>query len=47
MERHFDEELRNLKQSILEMADFSQEMITLAIRALTDRDQMLASRVLQ
>lgn len=47
MERHFDEELRNLKQSILQMADLSQEMITLAIRALTDRDPMLANRVLQ
>jgi phosphate transport system protein len=47
MERHFDEELRNLKQALLTMADLSQEMITLAVRALTEREEALAGRVLE
>jgi phosphate uptake regulator len=38
MEIHFDEELRLLKQKLLGMADTAQEMITLAVTALKQRD---------
>lgn len=47
MERHFDEELRDLKHSILRMADLSQEMISLAIRSLIERNESLAHKVLE
>jgi phosphate transport system protein len=45
MERHFDEELKNLKQRLLEMADTAQEMIGLAVRSLVDRKEELAQKV--
>ncbi len=46
MEIHFDEELRLLKQKLLLMADLSQEMIGLAIKSLTEREEKLAYEVL-
>ncbi len=47
MERHFDEELNQLKQKLLKMADWAQEMIGLAVKSLTDRDEKLAKEVLE
>ena len=45
MERHFDEELKNLKQRLLQMADTAQEMIGLSIKSLVDRDEKLTQQV--
>ena len=45
MERHFDEELKDLKQKLLRMADIAQEMIGLAVKLLCDRDENLAPQV--
>ncbi len=47
MERHFDEELTHLKQRLLYMADTAQEMVGLAVRALTDRNPACAREVLE
>lgn len=47
MERHFDEELKNLKQKLLHMADTAQEMIGLAVRALVEREEKFAQDVLR
>lgn len=47
MDRHFDEELIQLKQKLLSMADHAQEMISLAIKALTERNQAFADQVLE
>src|SRR3989338_1060152 len=46
MERHFDEELKDLKQKLLFMADTAQEMIQLAIDALIRRESTPAAQVL-
>ena len=45
MERHFDEELKSLKQTLLHMADVTQSMIGLAVRALSERKETLAQEV--
>jgi len=45
MERHFDEELKNLKQRLLHMGDLAQEMIGLSIKALVDRNEGYAKEV--
>ncbi|MBI3252370.1 MAG: phosphate signaling complex protein PhoU [Candidatus Omnitrophica bacterium] len=45
MERHFDEELKNLKQRLLHMADTAQQMIGLSVRVLTERKEALAAEV--
>lgn len=45
MERHFDEELKLLKQKLLQMADTAQEMIGLAVRSLSERNESLAMEV--
>ena len=47
MERHFDEELTNLKQRLLKMADWSQDMISLSIRALVERNPGLTDQVFE
>ena len=47
MERHFDEELTKLKQSLLHMADEAQEMIGLAVKSLVERSEAHAHRVLK
>lgn len=47
MERHFDEELTNLKQRLLKMADWSQDMISLSIRALVERNPALTDQVFE
>ncbi|HTL71423.1 MAG TPA: phosphate signaling complex protein PhoU [Candidatus Eisenbacteria bacterium] len=45
MERHFDEELKDLKQRLLRMADVAQEMIGLAVRCLVEREPARAEDV--
>ena len=45
MERHFDEELKDLRQKLLKMADSAQEMIGLAVKALVDRKKELTEKV--
>ena len=46
MEIHFDEELRLLKATLLSMADHAQEMIALAIKSLTQREESFAKEAL-
>jgi phosphate transport system protein len=45
MERHFDEELKDLRQKLLKMADTAQEMIGLAVKSLVDRKKDLTDKV--
>ncbi|MGD0566091.1 MAG: phosphate signaling complex protein PhoU [Candidatus Goldiibacteriota bacterium] len=45
MERHFDEELNNLKRNILKMASLVDESIEKAVRALVERKEDLAAEV--
>jgi len=47
MERHFDEELLNLKHELLRMADLAQEMIRLSVKALAERNEEHAKKVLE
>ena len=47
MERPFDEELKLLKEKLLEMAARAEEQIALAIRGLKDREEKLACQVLE
>lgn len=47
MERHFDEELKFLKQKLLEMADTAQSMIGLSVRSLAERKETLAQQVFE
>lgn len=46
-ERPFDEELKLLKEKLLEMASRAEEQIALAVRGLKDRDEKLACQVLE
>jgi phosphate transport system protein len=46
-ERPFDEELKTLKEALLEMASRAEEQIALAIQALKDREEKLACEVLE
>jgi len=46
MERPFDEELKFLKERLMEMASRAEEQIALAIRGLKDRKEPLACQVL-
>ena len=45
MERHFDEELKDLRKKLLQMADTAQEMIGLAVKALVERKKELTEKV--
>ena len=45
MEIHFDEELKLLKQKLLQMGDISQEMIGLSIQSLVQRKNAFAQEV--
>lgn len=47
IERPFDEELKFLKEKLLEMASWAEEQIALAVRGLKDRDEKLACLVLE
>jgi len=46
-ERPFDEELKSLKEKLLEMAARAEEQIALSVRGLKDRDERLACQVLK
>jgi len=46
MERHFDEELKDLHKDILKMAIMSQQAIHKSIEALTNRDKLQAQEVI-
>ena len=47
MERHFDEELKELKEKLLKMADTSQQMVGLAVRSLVQRKEEGAREVFE
>jgi phosphate transport system protein len=47
MQRHFDEELKSLKEQILRMGGLVESQIQQALQALTDRDSALARRVIE
>lgn len=45
MERHFDQELSDLKQELLRMAGFAEQSVAQALKALVQRDDALAKKV--
>ena len=45
MERHFDEELRHLKEILLRMSGLVEEAISCAVKALVDRNEAMAKKV--
>ncbi len=47
MQRHFDEELAALKSKILQMGALVEEQIQEALRALVNRDEVLARKVIE
>ena len=47
MQRHFHEELDGLKQTLLAMGALVEDQIRLTMRALVDRDDKLAERVIE
>ena len=47
MQRHFDEELQQLKEKVLKMSSLVEESIATSVKALIDRDAPLAERVIK
>lgn len=47
MHRHFDEELKELKEKLLRMSSLAEEAICTAIKSLVDRDSNLAEKVIK
>src|SRR3712207_2468396 len=47
MQRHFDQELGDLKQKLLRMGAAVEDQVQTALRALVDRDGDLAQRVIE
>lgn len=47
MERHFDEELKLLKEGLLRMASRAEEAIARSIKSLVDRNPRLAEKVIE
>jgi len=45
MERHFDQELAELKETLLRMANLAESSVAQALKALVQRDSALAKRV--
>jgi len=45
MERQFDEELKKLKEKLMQMASLTEESISLAVRSLKERKEELAHKV--
>jgi len=45
MERHFDQELGGLKEHLLRMAGFAEQSVAQALKALVQRDNVLANKV--
>lgn len=46
MERHFDEELRELNERLLRMAAMAEESVARSVKALVERDKRLAQNVI-
>lgn len=46
MERHFDEELKELKEKLLRMASLAEQAIALAVKSLVERDRKIAGIVI-
>lgn len=46
MQRHFEEELRLLKEKLLRMSSLVEDSISLSIKSLVERDAVLANKVL-
>lgn len=46
MHRHFEEDLRQLKEKLLRMSSLVEESISLSIKSLVERDAVLANKVL-
>jgi phosphate transport system protein len=47
MERHFDEDLRQLKERLLRMGAIAEEMIQKAVKALHERRDALTAEVFE
>ena len=47
MERHFDEDLKTLKERLLQMGSLAEEMIRKAVKALFDRNPSLSQEVFE
>ena len=47
MHRHFDEELQQLKEKLLRMSGLVEEVINTSVKALIDRDAVLAQKAVQ
>jgi len=47
MERQFDEELKKLKEKLMQMASLTEKSISLAVRSLKDRKEKLAHQVFE
>ena len=47
MQRHFDEELSDLKQKILQMGALVEDQVERAKKALIERDEVLAKQVIE
>lgn len=47
MVRKFDEELKNLKEKLMQMATLAEESIALAVRSLKERNEVYAQQVFQ
>ena len=47
MERHFDEELKRLKERLFTMAGLAEQAVGKSVKALVDRDPKLASAVIE
>ncbi len=47
MQRHFDQELKDLKEKILRMGGMVEEQVQGALRALVERDSVLARQVIE
>lgn len=47
MDRHFDEELNDLRQKLLKMAAIAEDMIALSIKALKERKEELTKQIFQ
>jgi phosphate transport system protein len=45
MDRHFDQELADLKEKLLRMASFTEQSVAQALKALIQRDDTLAKKV--
>jgi phosphate transport system protein len=45
MERHFDQELADLKEHLLRMAGFAEQSVAQSLKALVQRDPSLAKKV--